>query len=58
MKKNIIILTIASLLLVSCDKEFLTQEPILTQSSVLTLSDYDGLNAATAGIYAPFHSVN
>lgn len=58
MKKNIILLTVLSLILVSCDKDFLTQEPILTQSTVLTLSDYEGLDGATAGIYAPFHSEN
>ena len=39
----------------SCDG-FLEQEPKLSQSNELTLSSYDGLNSATASLYAMFQS--
>ena len=42
---------IASLSLSAC-KDFLTQEPPLSQSSELTLSTYEGLDKATAGAYS------
>jgi len=58
MKKIIYIsLIILSSGLISCSN-FLTQEPILQQSDVLTLSDYDGLNDATAGAYTYLYSSN
>lgn len=45
------------LLLTSCDG-FLTEEPIMQQSSQLSLSDFDGVNNATFGAYAPLASIN
>jgi hypothetical protein len=48
-------LVVASLLLTSCEN-FLTEDPIMSQSSVLTLSTYKGLNDATFGAYAPLVS--
>ncbi len=57
MKKIIISLVVLSTVLVSCNG-FLVQEPVLTQSNELILSDYTGLNNATAGAYSPLQSVN
>ena len=39
-------------------KDFLTEEPVLSQSDKLTLSTYTGLDQATAGAYAPLASLN
>ena len=52
MKKYIIVAILAVLTLNSC-KDFLVQEPIMSQSTELTLSDYNGLNKAIAGAYGP-----
>ena len=54
MKKYIIAL-FAILTLASCQK-FLTEDPIMSQSTELTLSDYNGLNKAIAGAYSPLVS--
>lgn len=58
MKKYIIIAIAALAALTSCGKDFLTQAPALSQSDVLTLSTYEGLDKATAGAYAPLASNN
>lgn len=53
MKKSIyLVLIAASVFAVSC-KDFLKEEPFLTQSNALALSDYNGLNKAVAGAYSP-----
>lgn len=52
MKKNIILVILAVLTLNSC-KDFLVQDPIMDQSTELTLSDFNGLNKAVAGAYGP-----
>lgn len=57
MKKYILIPLVAVAALTGC-KDFLTEEPILSQSNELTLSTYDGLNKATAGAYAPLVSLS
>ena len=58
MKKYIITTIAAIAVLSSCGKDFLTEEPNLEQSDVLTLSTFDGLDKATAGAYAPLASTN
>ena len=53
MKKSLyLVLIAAATLTVSC-KDFLKEEPFLTQSNALALSDYNGLNKAVAGAYGP-----
>jgi len=53
MKKSLYLVLIAtSVFAVSC-KDFLKEEPFLTQSNGLALSDYNGLNKAVAGAYGP-----
>lgn len=53
MKKfTYIVLIAVAALAVSC-KGFLKEEPFLTQSNALALSDYNGLNKAVAGAYGP-----
>lgn len=37
----------------SCDKGFLTEEPILQQTNELTLASFKGLDQATLGAYTP-----
>ncbi len=53
MKRSILYIASAVVLLgvSGCGKDFLTREPKLSQSTELTLSDYTGLNKATAGAY-------
>ena len=51
-KSTYIVLIAAAALSVSC-KDFLKEEPFLTQSNALALADYDGLNKAVAGAYGP-----
>lgn len=48
---------LSAMMLVSCDG-FLEQEPELSQSNELTLSSYDGINNATAGLYTMFQSAS
>ena len=43
--------------LTACE-DFLTEEPIMSQSDKLTLSTYKGLDQATAGAYAPLASTS
>ena len=47
-KSTYIVLIAAAALSVSC-KDFLKEEPFLSQSNALALADYDGLNKAVAG---------
>lgn len=56
-KITILSIVLITLGLSSCDG-FLDQQPVLTQSNELILSDYDGLNNATAGAYSPLQSAN
>jgi len=58
MKKYIIVAALAALTLSSCSKDFLEEAPKQAQSDVLTLSTFEGLDAATAGAYAPLASAN
>ena len=53
MKKKILFaLTFAALAAVGCNtEEFLTEAPVLDQSTEITMSDFNGLNKATAGAY-------
>ncbi|MBR5019231.1 MAG: RagB/SusD family nutrient uptake outer membrane protein [Bacteroidales bacterium] len=54
MKKYIIALFAILSLAASCNiNEFLTEDPVMSQSTELTLSDYNGLNKAVAGAYSP-----
>lgn len=52
MKKYIFSLMIAVAAATGC-KDFLTEAPVLSQSDELTMSDFKGLDKATAGAYAP-----
>jgi len=54
MKRNITLLTFA-LLLFGCT-DFLIEAPKTSQSDVLTLSEYSGINKAVAGAYGPLFS--
>lgn len=57
MKKYIIALFAILTLAASCNiNEFLTEDPIMSQSTELTLSDYNGLNKAVGGAYSPLVS--
>ena len=55
MKKYFAIIAIAVAALTGC-KDFLEEAPILSQSDVLTLSTFDGLDKTVAGAYAPLAS--
>jgi hypothetical protein len=55
MKKILLIAVIAALSGVGC-ADFLTEDPILSQSNQLTLSDYEGLTKSVHGAYAPLVS--
>ena len=58
MKKIILgFAVLSAMTFASCDG-FLEQEPKLSQSNELTLSTYDGLDAATAGLYSMFQSAS
>ncbi len=52
MKKYIIALFAILAIAVSC-QDFLTEDPLMSQSTELTLADYNGLNKAIAGAYSP-----
>lgn len=58
MKKYIFTILAAVAVLSSCGKDFLTEEPHLAQSDILTLSTFEGLDNSTAGAYAPLASTN
>jgi len=57
MKKIFLLVFTVALLFVSCE-EYLTEEPILQQSTELSLATYSGLDNAVFGAYAPLVSVN
>ncbi|MFB6318547.1 RagB/SusD family nutrient uptake outer membrane protein [Saccharicrinis sp. FJH54] len=50
-------LLLFSVAFTSCNKDFLTEEPILQQTNEFTLSTFKGLNQATLGAYTPFVDV-
>lgn len=56
MKRIISLFTLVSALVFSGCEDFLDEAPLLTQSSELTLSTYNGLNSSIAGAYAPLAS--
>ena len=58
MKKYIFTVLALVAVVTGCKKGFLTEEPHLAQSNVLTLSTFDGLDKATAGAYGPLASGN
>lgn len=58
MKKYIFALIATVLVVSSCGKDFLERAPKMSQSNVLTLSTYEGLDLSTAGAYAPMASNN
>lgn len=53
MKKILFIAILMSSVILSGCEDFLEEAPILTQSSELTLSSYEGLNNSIAGAYSP-----
>ena len=55
--KNIAVILGMILVLYSCE-DFLDREPVLQQTSELTLSTLSGLNNATAGAYSQLYSEN
>ena len=55
MKKYIAITFVALAALTGC-KDFLVEDPILSQSNELTLATFDGLDKATLGAYSPLAS--
>ena len=57
MKKYIVITLAAALTLTAC-QDFLVEDPIMTQSTELTMSDFNGLNKSVAGAYAPLVSTS
>lgn len=57
MKKYIAILGLSVLALSSC-QGFLVEDPLMSQSTELTLSNYEGLNKAVAGAYSPLADVS
>lgn len=56
MKKIMIVGFLATALLFNACQDFLTEEPPMQQSTELSLADFDGLNKATFGVYAPLVS--
>ena len=58
MKRYLILASIAAAFIATGCKDFLTEEPELSQSDKLTLSTYKGLDNSTAGAYAPLASLN
>jgi hypothetical protein len=57
MKKILLLAIIATFTGAGCS-DFLIEDPILSQSNQLTLSDYAGLNKAVHGAYSPLASAN
>lgn len=53
MKKYFVIALLAVVALTTSCKGWLTEEPVMSQSTELTLSDYNGLNKAVGGAYTP-----
>lgn len=58
MKKIMIFGFVATALLFNACQDFLTEEPPMQQSTELSLAEFDGLNKATFGAYAPLVSAN
>lgn len=58
MKKIILGFAVLSAMVFASCEGFLEKEPELSQSNELTLSTYDGLNSATAGLYTMFQSAS
>lgn len=58
MKKYMLIALFAVLTLAVSCQDFLTEDPLLSQSTELTLSDYNGLNKSVAGAYSPLVAGN
>lgn len=59
MKNKFIYIALSAVSLLACScSDFLTEAPKTSQSDELTLSNYSGLNNATAGVYAPLASAN
>lgn len=56
--KRYIVMTFVALAALSGCKDFLVEEPILSQSNELTLATYEGLDKATLGAYAPLASAS
>ena len=57
--KYILTAAAAALTLASCDgDEFLNEEPVLKQSTEITLSNIDGIEKAIAGSYAPLYGAS
>lgn len=56
MKKILLGFAVLSAMTLASCEGFLEKEPELSQSNELTLSSYDGLNSATAGLYSMFQS--
>ena len=57
MIKNITV-ALGLILMLSACEDFLQKEPVLQQTSELTLSTYNGLNNATIGAYTLFYGAN
>lgn len=55
--RNILIVSGMIILLAGCE-DFLQKEPVLQQTSELTLSTFDGLDKATAGAYTLLYGVD
>ena len=58
MKKIYFAIIAAVLVLSGCGKDFLEKAPKMSQSDILTLSTFEGLDLSTAGAYAPLSSTN
>lgn len=59
MKNKFIYIALSAVSLLACScSDFLTEAPKTSQSDELTLSNYNGLNNSTVGIYAPLASAN
>ena len=55
-QKTIVVGLLALLVFTTACEDFLYQEPRLSQTNELTLSTYEGLQAATLGAYTPLYS--
>lgn len=56
--KKYIVFALAAVVAFSSCKDFLVEEPIMSQSTELTLSDFNGLNKSVAGAYGPLVDVS
>src|SRR5210317_722064 len=59
-RKTYILIGLAVVLMLSATscEDFLYQQPRLSQTTELTLSTYEGLQAATLGVYSPLYSAS